>query len=117
MTVIWTSRFQPRRQETCETILWGIRAGLLGVRATRLPLRAKRSALTLVIADLNRDGILDVSFSDHYFGVLEIFWAQRTGTPRRAWSREISGGGLSVADLNGDGILDFVIPGMFDATL
>ncbi|MCC6588100.1 MAG: VCBS repeat-containing protein [Bryobacterales bacterium] len=98
------------------TILWGSERGFSEQRASRLPLRAKRSALTLVIADFNRDGNLDLSFSDHYFGALEIFWGSKDGySTERTWLREIGGGGLSVADLNGDGILDFVIPGMFDA--
>ena len=97
------------------TILWGSASGFSVERRTTLALRAKRSALTVVIADFNRDGQLDLSFSDHYFGVLELYWGGEGGySAARAWSRETQGGGLSVADLNGDGVLDFVIPGMFD---
>ncbi|MEO7651043.1 MAG: VCBS repeat-containing protein, partial [Bryobacteraceae bacterium] len=98
------------------TILWGSEKGLGASEMTRLPLRAKRNALTLVIADFNRDGKLDLSFSDHYFGTLEIFWGSADSySPARTWWRTMPGGGLSVADLNGDGWLDFVVPGMFDA--
>jgi len=98
------------------TILWGSARGFEIARATRLALQARRSALTQVAADFNRDGFLDLSFSDHYFGSLEIYWGGPEGfSESRRWVRQMHGGGLSVADLNGDGILDFVIPGMFNA--
>ena len=98
------------------TILWGSEKGLGALEKTRLPLRTKRNALTLVIADFNRDGRLDLSFSDHYFGILEIFWGSAdVYSSARTWWRTMPGGGLNVADFNGDGWLDFVVPGMFDA--
>ncbi|MFN7924807.1 MAG: VCBS repeat-containing protein [Bryobacteraceae bacterium] len=98
------------------TILWGSDKGFSTDRATVLALKAKRNALTQVVADFNRDGWLDLSFSDHYFGSLEIYWGGEKGySSERMWTRQMQGGGLSVADLNGDGVLDFVVPGMFNA--
>ncbi|HZT31179.1 MAG TPA: VCBS repeat-containing protein [Bryobacteraceae bacterium] len=96
------------------TVLWGSAEGYSAARKTDLPLKGKRS-LSNAIADLNRDGYLDLIFPDEYFGNLHIFWGGPDGySEARSWSKFVSAGSLELADLNGDGYLDFVIAGGFD---
>ncbi len=96
------------------TIFWGSASGFAAARKTELLLAGKRS-LSNVIADLNRDGYLDLIFPDEYFGNLHIFWGGPQGySAARSWSKFVSAGSLELADLNGDGYLDFVIAGGFN---
>jgi uncharacterized protein (TIGR03437 family) len=64
----------------------------------------------LVIADLNRDGKLDVAFpgSD---GTLIVGLGHADGTFVWSHGPALSGGQLSAADLNGDGALDLIAIG------
>jgi hypothetical protein len=96
------------------TILWGSAAGFSEKNRTTLPLKVKRTA-THAIADLNRDGYLDLVFADEYFGFMHIFWGGPAGySEERSWSKLVSAGSVKLADLNGDGYLDFVVAGSFD---
>ncbi len=97
------------------TILWGATKGFSDGNKTILLLKTKRSISNL-IADLNRDGFLDLVFPEHYFGTNQIFWGGPEGySEARSWTKFLSAGSLKLADLNGDGFLDFVIAGNFDS--
>jgi VCBS repeat protein len=96
------------------TIFWGSPNGFLEPKKTVLRLKGKRS-LSNVVADLNKDGFLDLVFPDEYFGALHIFWGSPEGySASRSWSKFVSAGSLEMADLNNDGHLDYVIAGGFD---
>ena len=111
LDIVFTRR---EGQKFIGTVLWGSAGGYSANKKTELPLKGKRS-LSNVIADLNRDGYLDLIFPDEYFGNLHIFWGGPDGfTEARSWSRFVSAGSLELADLNGDGYLDFVIAGGFN---
>jgi hypothetical protein len=95
------------------TILWGSAAGFSADRKLVLPLKPK-TTLSVSIADLNRDGHLDLVFPDGYFDTLQIFWGNsRDYTESRSWSRTVTAGNVKLADLNHDGYLDYVFPGEF----
>ena len=97
------------------TIMWGAAEGYADARKLVLELTTQRAA-NISVADLNRDGYLDIVCNDDYFGSMQIFWGGPDGySTRRSWSHATSGGSLKLADLNGDGYLDFVIAGGFDA--
>ena len=96
------------------TVFWGGADGYSSQHRLTLALKGRRS-LSNIPVDLNRDGFLDLLFSDEYFGILHIFWGGRDGfSESRSWSKFVSGGGVELADLNGDGLLDFVVAGGFD---
>jgi hypothetical protein len=96
------------------TILWGSKDGYSETGRTVLQLGNRRS-LSNVVADLNRDGYLDLVFPDEYFGELQIWWGSADGySPSRTWLAPVSAGAVKLADLNGDGHLDFVVTGSFD---
>lgn len=95
------------------TILWGSADGFSPQRKTELALKPKTS-LSVSIADLNKDGHLDLVFPDGYFNGLQIFWGNgRDFSEARSWSREVTPGNVKLADLDGDGRLDFIFPGEF----
>lgn len=99
------------------TILWGSAEGYSDAAARKTVLELKtRSCANVSVADLNRDGYLDLAFTDDYFGTMQITWGGAQGyAAERSWFHECSGGSLKLADLNGDGFLDFIISGSFDA--
>ena len=96
------------------TILWGGSAGYSEKNRIELQLKNRRS-LSNNIADLNRDGYLDLIFPDEYFGDVQIYWGSANGySEERTWVKPLSAGSIELADLNGDGFLDFVVAGGFD---
>ena len=96
------------------TLLWGSAEGFSTGNRTLLSFDEDRS-LGNAIADLNRDGYLDLAFSGDYFGTVTIFWGSPSGfSQENRWSRFVSAGSLKLADLNRDGLLDFVISGSFE---
>ena len=96
------------------TLLWGSSEGFSRHNSTRLSIEEERS-LGNVVADLNRDGHLDLVFSGDYFGTITIFWGSSSGySEQKRWSRFVSAGSIKLADLNRDGLLDFVLSGSFD---
>ncbi len=95
-------------------ILWGGADGYAANRKTILPLLQKRMG-GFQIADLNRDGCLDLIFTANYIGDMETFWGTKDGYSTQ--NREVfkvGAGMLALADLNADGQLDFVIGGELD---
>ena len=100
------------------TILWGSSKGYSDKNETVLHLKSdKRGAsLDFHIADLNRDGYLDLIFLGGYFGELQTFWGSAEGySESRTWTGTAPYGGmLTLADLDGDGYLDFILSGGFD---
>ncbi|MFN0168331.1 MAG: FG-GAP repeat domain-containing protein [Bryobacteraceae bacterium] len=96
------------------TILWGSADGFSDKRKSILPLKPKTS-LSVSIADLNRDGHLDLVFTDGYFDGVQIFWGNSQDfAESRSWSRKVTAGNVKLADLNNDGYLDFIFPGEFE---
>ena len=96
------------------TLLWGSPTGFSTDNKTLLSIEEDRS-LGNAVADLNRDGYLDLAFSGDYFGTVTIFWGSASGySDENRWSRFVSGGSIKLADLNRDGMLDFVVAGSFD---
>ena len=96
------------------TIYWGGVEGYADARRTSLPLKNQRCSNNRV-ADLNRDGHLDLLFPGSWYGIYQIFWGDRDGySPERSWSQVLPAGNVELADLNSDGNLDFMLVGSFD---
>jgi len=111
LDLVFVGRVGTRSQAT---LLWGSEEGFSHENTTLLPISEERS-LGNVVADLNRDGYLDLIFSGDYFGTVTIFWGNARGySEDNSWARFISAGSVKLADLNRDGLLDFVIAGGFD---
>ena len=93
-------------------IYWGAAAGYsAGNRATLPTVSARGSA----VADLDRDGYLDLVFSNAHDGATYqvnsyIFWGSATGysAVKRTELPTLTASGVSVADLDRDGQLDLV---------
>ncbi|MCX7426610.1 MAG: VCBS repeat-containing protein [Planctomycetia bacterium] len=95
-------------------ILWGGPDDYTAERKTVLPLLQKRVG-GHQIADLNRDGFLDLIFTAVYIGDMEIFWGGKDGYSTRNHEVFKVGAGMpTLADLNGDGQLDFILGGELD---
>ena len=95
-------------------ILWGGPDGYTAARKTVLPLLQKRVG-GHQIADLNRDGYLDLIFTAVYIGDMEIFWGGKDGYSTQNHEVFKVGAGMpTLADLNGDGQLDFILGGELD---
>jgi len=95
-------------------ILWGGANGYSATLKTVLPLLGKRTADNQ-IADLNRDGYLDLIFSASYLGDMETFWGGKDGySTQNREVFQVGAGTLTLADLNRDGQLDFIVGGALD---
>ena len=89
-------------------ILWGSDEGYSGAKKTTLTLAVGRTG-THRIADLNRDGWLDLVFPARS-GELQISWGGSDGySESRIWIGKTAAGQVELADLDADGYLDFVI--------
>ncbi len=93
-------------------IFWGTPAGPDIARPTYLP---TRGTISSSIADLNRDGRLDLIFSEFRDGTLKIIWGSPFGYERAPVTTLASPSHRDprfhlVADLNADGWLDIFVP-------
>ena len=97
-------------------IRWGAPEGFSPERQTQFPLSSQLPT-TGTIADLDRDGHLDLIFSDVDSGSLEIF----RGNPQAQYSTDHqlllqihSASTVEIADLNADGWLDLIMGAVYD---
>ena len=95
------------------SLVWGGAAGFSPDRVTRLE---AFDALEQAVADLNRDGFLDIVLTNYHAYTTRtipafIYWGSTQGysTARRATLPAESSSALTVADLNGDGWQDLVV--------
>lgn len=99
------------------TILWGSATGYSEQNEQVLHLSSDKLSASLFfqIADLNRDGNLDLIVHG-YSGELQIFWGSVAGySESKSWTGTTPyGGDITLADLDGDGYLDFILSGAFD---
>lgn len=96
------------------TIYWGTETGLSERNQTVLNLNTRRAS-NITVADLNRDGWLDLICNDDYFGTMQIVWGSDEGySIEHSWSHATNGGSPKLADLDGDGVLDFIVSGGFE---
>lgn len=96
-------------------ILWGSREGYSASNRTELKLLT-HSCQSATIADLNKDGFLDLIFPDADTENLELFWGASEGfsQDRHTVLKIHSASHVEVADLNGDGWLDLIMGGIYD---
>jgi hypothetical protein len=103
-----------RNGRNMTTILWGSADGYSDTQKTVIELKNQRGS-NVMVADLNRDGYLDLIYNDNYFGTMQILWGGPQGySADRSWFHATGAGSLKLADLNGDGYLDFIVSGGFD---
>ncbi|PYV16658.1 MAG: hypothetical protein DMG07_07420 [Acidobacteria bacterium] len=84
-------------------------------RKQELPL-STRISLSASVADFNKDGWLDIIFSDVDSEKVDIYWGSAQGfDPARRSQLEIqSAATVEIADLNADGWLDLILGGGWD---
>jgi hypothetical protein len=90
-------------------IYWGSTQGLSASRRSEAP---SRGAIGCAIADLNRDGYLDLLFSNMEDDTISILFGGPEGfDPKREAVLPVKGPRFpALADLNRDGFLDLLIP-------
>ena len=91
-------------------IYWGGAAGYHQEKRTDIRLETRLS-LSVAIADLNKDGFLDLVFSDVDSENLDIFWGGpgNYGPEKRTLLKVQPSATVEIADLNGDGWLDVIL--------
>ncbi len=98
-------------------VFWGSAKGFDPKNATWLAVDNPRG---LTLGDLNRDGWLDLIYSNITADTIPIFWGSPEGfsSSRRTELSTPGQGSVSIncADLNGDGWLDVLIPCFYDTT-
>ncbi len=101
-------------------VYWGGKSGFSAAQATALP---TVGAVSCSVADLNRDGWLDVLFANHTDGAAYklnsyVYWGGKNGFSE-SMVAALPGVGArhsAVADLNNDGNLDVVLSNHTDGT-
>ena len=91
------------------TILWGGSDGFVKGERKQLELEIKTS-LTHSVADLNKDGYLDVVFPDASANRAQFLWGSPAGL-EKSTVIETPAASIEVADLDADGWLDLVFAG------
>jgi len=93
------------------TILWGGPDGYSIKRRQDLAIRPQ-FPFSNAIADLNKDGYLDLLFPDRNGDQLQIVWGSKAGydVKNSTFLPTNSSPSLEVADVNGDGWLDVISP-------
>ena len=100
-------------------IYWGSSAGYSIKQRAELP---TIGAIGTSVADLNKDGKLDVIFSNYYDGTSHnlnsyVYWgAGNYSKANRTELPTVGGNGNSIADLNSDGHLDIVFSNHYSGT-
>ncbi|MBN2292082.1 MAG: VCBS repeat-containing protein [Pirellulales bacterium] len=95
-------------------ILWGSEDAYSESRKTVLPVSMEYLGMHQ-IADLNRDGWLDLIFIQGYIGDPKVFWGSKNGfSTQNCEVLKVGAGPMALADFNGDGQLDFVVGGQLD---
>ena len=99
-------------------VYWGGKGGFSAAEISALP---TAGAMSCSVADLNRDGWLDVLFANHNDGTSYkinsyIYWGGKSGfaAASRAYLPGVGARHGAVADLDNDGHLDVVLSNYFD---
>jgi len=102
-----------QQSPTRGTILWGGENGYNNTRRTELKLETLFSQ-SVNIADVNKDGFLDILFPGIMTGKTHIFWGAADGTytdHRQTTFQAHNASTIEIADLNQDGWLDLIFGG------
>ena len=105
------------KQKPTGFILWGSETGYDWSRRSELKLSTLISQ-SPTIADLNKDGFLDLVFCDVDSPQVELFWGTAQGTFSRSHHSSLQvqpSSTVEVADLNADGWLDMIVGGGWDS--
>ena len=103
-------------ESTRGEIVWGSRDGFNPGNTTVLRLQTHFSQ-SVNIADLNRDGFLDLIFPGLETGLTHIFWGAPDGmytNDRETTLKAHNASTIEIADLNSDGWLDLIFGGGWD---
>ena len=98
------------------TIRWGSSDGFSPERQTQFALSSRLPA-SGTIADFNRDGHLDLIFTDVDSENVDLFWGNSEGTYSKNQHQHLkihSASTVEIADLNADGWLDLVMGAVYD---
>ena len=96
-------------------LLWGSPQGYRSEHRTELKLTVSLPQ-SANIADFNKDGFLDLIFTDVDRDNIDIFWGSASGNygEKRRHLNVHSASTVEIADLNSDGWLDLVLGGVYD---
>lgn len=114
--VITIGMASARNSPSTALIFWGSGQGYRFDNKAELKL-STRVSLSSSIADFNKDGYLDLIFTDVDSEQVDIFWGSSNGTfstERRTQLEVQSSATVEAADLNQDGWLDLILGGGWD---
>lgn len=113
--VITAGSAQQPESPSSSLIFWGSPRGFRRENQQVFRL-STRISLSPSIADLNKDGFLDLIFTDVDTENMDIFWGDARGFSARKHTllQVQSSATVEIADLNGDGWLDLILGGGWD---